>query len=49
MMEPEDVQAKEMKYEDDGDLIKRLPENLFDHVDGEQWIRLLVGLAVELD
>ena len=47
-MEAEDVRSEEMEDENDGDLIDRLSQNLFDHVDGEQRIRLLVGLAFEL-
>ena len=48
-MEPENLRAKEMEDEDHGDLIDSLSYNLFDHVNGEQRIHLLVGLAIKLD
>ena len=48
-MEPENLRAKEMEDEDHGDLIDSLSHNLFDHVNGEQRIHLLVGLAIKLD
>jgi hypothetical protein len=47
MMEPEDLRAKEMEDENHSDLIDRLSQNLFDHVNGEQRIHLLVGLAMK--
>ncbi len=50
-MEPRDLRAdlraKEMEDANNGDPIDCLSQNLFDHVNSEQRIRLLVGLAIE--
>ena len=49
MMKPENHGAKEMEDENDDDLIDCLSQYLLNHVNGEQWVRLLVGLAIEQD
>ena len=47
MMIPKDLRAKEVENKDDGYQIRRLPDDLFYHVNSEEWICLLVRLAVE--
>lgn len=47
MMIPKDLRAKEVENKDDGYQVRRLPDDLFYHVNSEERIRLLVGLAVE--
>src|SRR6266702_1293719 len=49
MMQPKDLRAKQMEDDNNNDVIVCLSQNLFDHVNGEQRIRLLVGLSIEQD
>ena len=47
MMIPKDLRAQEVEDKDSGDQVRRLPDDLFYHVNSEEWICLLVRLAVE--
>ena len=47
MMIPKDLRAEEVENKNNSDQICRLPDNLFYHVDSEEWICLFVRLAVE--
>ncbi len=47
MMIPEDLRAQKVENKDNCDQVRRLPDDLFYHVNSEEWICLLVRLAVE--
>ena len=47
MMIPEDLRAQEVENKNNGDQVRRLPDDLFYHVNSEERICLLVRLAVE--
>jgi len=38
-----------MEDDDDDNLVRGLAEDLFEHINSEQWVRCLLGLAIEQD
>ena len=49
MIKPKNLRSEVVEEKDNGDQVRRLPDDLLNHVNSEERVCFLVGLAVEQD